>query len=336
MFIFFFSSFILNLFISFFTFLSVFLELYLAHFPFDCFHLFILFCLRFFFSYIFLCLFSSKSLLLAIACAGLCLLVKFFFFFFVACWKPFAITLILYQTFLSLSLSFLFLFNNPYGIAGAHQLNVCYSFVRHWPTDLFAFTKCLAQFWIQFQQNNWSMNEQINKFSKALDAKWNSLLLLYLDELLQLRNIPSHSALSYPSYYKILLLSISFGFFVFFFSFQQFKFFIFQMGLFSLNFFSLSVYVRLSAKINNLIFVSGDQNLLLDSHKHWINLALFNGNILQNILPLKKLAWNTLSASDKICSFFHSMLTKLIHLNVCVCIYNGISLFGKSSRNQDA
>lgn len=41
---------------------------------------------------------------------------------------------------------FLFLFNNPYGIAGAHQLNVCYSFVRHWPTDLFAFTKCLAQF----------------------------------------------------------------------------------------------------------------------------------------------------------------------------------------------
>lgn len=102
----FFSSFILNLFISFFTFLSVFLELYLAHFPFDCFHLFILFCLRFFFSYIFLCLFSSNSLLLAIACAGLCLLVKFFFFFFVACWKPFAITLILYQTFLSLSLSF--------------------------------------------------------------------------------------------------------------------------------------------------------------------------------------------------------------------------------------
>lgn len=95
---------------------------------------------------------------------------------------------------ISFSISIIFvLFNNPYGIAGAHQLNVCYSFVRHWPTDLFAFTKCLAQFWIQFQQNNWTMNEQINKFSKALDAKWNSLLFLYLNELLQPSNIPSHS-----------------------------------------------------------------------------------------------------------------------------------------------
>lgn len=107
--VYFFSlHFILNLFISFFTFLSVFfLELYLAHFPFDCFHLFILFCLRFFFIYFFLCLFSSNSLLLAIACAGLCLLVKFFFFFFFCCvLKAIRYHLILYQTFLSLSLSF--------------------------------------------------------------------------------------------------------------------------------------------------------------------------------------------------------------------------------------
>lgn len=92
--LFFSLHFILNLFISFFTFLSVFFGIIPCSFSIRLLSSLHFILLKvFFFIYFFLCLFSCNSLLLAIACAGLCLLVKFFFFFFfVACWKPFAIT----------------------------------------------------------------------------------------------------------------------------------------------------------------------------------------------------------------------------------------------------
>lgn len=100
---------------------------------------------------------------------------------------------------------------NRHRVSRAHQFSVflVYSFVRHWPwfvhfrsftfyflfCVIFCFFLCRCHFTFLFfvfvfflfslrihdnLQSKWSMHEQINKFSKALDAKWNSFLLFFL------------------------------------------------------------------------------------------------------------------------------------------------------------